>query len=112
MNIKGMNIKQISRKLEMYVSAYYKDFKLSAGQCLLSESYIFDFEEIKHLIPEQYHQQLNDKKFNGMSGGIEFDPTPNDSEIILMLITDENNSTLCFCWFRSRAILTIPREIF
>ena len=102
MQIQGLNINQISQKIAPYVVNYFKGFTLSSFKEWSFESYIFDFEEVEHLILEQYRHQFNDDdKFNGVSGDIEFISMPDEcknQKYLLMLITDSDNSRAYFLY--------------
>jgi len=64
MQIQGLSINQISQKIEPYVGDYFKGFTLSSFNEMSFESYIFDYEEVKHLILEQYRHQFVFKSGN------------------------------------------------
>ena len=90
MNIAGLNMTEVSQRMEAYVQSHIKGFTLSAGASMFQESYIFDFAEIKATIPPQYHHLFKDTdKFNGASGFIEHD----SQEYTIMLLSDENYTT-------------------
>ena len=87
MDIKGLDLVQISQKLAIYVSEYFTGFTLAEGESLFAESYLFYFEEVKDSIPAQYNHLFNDEsKFNGAAGFIEV----NDKEHCIMMLTDED----------------------
>ena len=87
MDIKGLDLVQISQKLAIYVSEYFKGFTLADGESLFAESYLFHFDEVKDNIPAQYHHLFNDdSKFNGAAGFIEV----GDTEHCIMMLTDED----------------------
>lgn len=96
MDIKGLDLTEISCRLEKYVTCHFKDFILLEGQCLFAESYLFYFDEVKHLIPDKYHHRFKDTKFNGASGLLEGGSMSDESEFILMMLTDEEYSKALF----------------
>ena len=93
LDVKGLTLTEISRKLENYVSDYFKGHELSANENYFAENYLFHFSEIQHLVNEKYHHLFNDDEiFNGASGIIEFDAT----ERVLMLLANEDFSKIYF----------------
>ena len=90
MDIKGLDMTQISRKLAVFVESYFEGFTLPSGDSLFAESYLLHFEEVKDGIPEQYHCRFTDAdRFNGAAGFIEVDGT----EHCIMLLSDERYDT-------------------
>jgi hypothetical protein len=91
MNIKGLDLTEISRRLEKHITDYFTGYTLAAGQCLFAESYLFYFDEVKHIIPGKYHNLFKDTdKFNGASGFIKPNAMSSKSdECVVMLLTDE-----------------------
>ena len=102
MDITGLNIMQIQKKIYPYVAHYFKRCKVSSFKEWAFDSFIFDFEEIIHLIPSKHHHRFKDgARFSGASGFLELDSTTaeyQDKKYILMLISDENNKTAYFLY--------------
>lgn len=96
-DIKGLNLVQVSNSLEEYIAEYFKYCKLSkSNRGKFEESYTLYFEEIKHLIPEEYHKLFkNGDKFNGASGYLKFKLKSKEimnNDYIIMLLSDEDNT--------------------
>lgn len=96
-----MNIIEISRQLQHYVTDYFKGCKLSGlDEGMFAESCQFDFTEIKHLIPPEYHGLYKDTDwFNCASGYVLFDSKSDEfrgSVFMVMLISDEEYSNALF----------------
>jgi len=88
MNIKGLDMAQISRLMAIYVESHVKGFKLSEGDSLFQESYLLHYDEVE--IPEQHrHRFTSTDKFNGASGFIEVD----SRQYVLMILVSEDYST-------------------
>ena len=104
MDIKNLNILQISEKIYPYVSDYFKGCTLSDFKEWSFESYIFDLSELTHLIPEQYHHRFKDTdEFNGASAFLDFEAVPEEYEnkkYLLMLIADKNNAICYFLYIQ------------
>lgn len=101
MNIKGMNIIEISSQLQHYVTDYFKDCKLSGlDEGMFAESCQFDFTEVNHLIPPEYHELYNDTdRFNCASGYVLFETKSDEfrgSVFMVMLISDKEYSDALF----------------
>jgi hypothetical protein len=87
MDIEGLDIVQISRKMTEYVKARFDDFALSESDSLFQENYLLDFDEVKGSIPTQYHKLFgNNDKFNCASGFVDVGTQSH----ILMLLADES----------------------
>jgi len=90
LDVRGLDATDISRRMEKYVSAHFKGFKLSGGNSLFQENYVLDFTEVKAMIPQEYHHLFKDTDlFNGASGFMEHD----SQTYIIMLLSDENHAT-------------------
>ena len=90
MNITGLDMVQISQRMEAYVQNHIKGFIQTCNTSIFQESYVLDFTEIKATIPPRYHHLFKDTdKFNGASGFIEHD----SQEYTIMLLSDENYAT-------------------
>jgi len=71
LEVKGLDTTAISRKLEVYVANHFQGYKLGAGESMFMEGYMFEFNEIKDIVPAKHHHLFTDEsKFNGMSGYI------------------------------------------
>ena len=93
LDVKGLTLTEISRKLEKYVANYFKGHELPTNENYFAESYLFHFEELKHLVNEKYHHLFkDDDKLNGASGIFDFDST----ERILMMLATEDYSKILF----------------
>ena len=101
-NIKGLDLGEVSSQLQGYVTEYFKDQTNTPrlDECLFTESYLFDFEEIQHLLPTEYHKFFKPTdKFNGASGYLEFDSESEPDgtcEYILSLLSNEDYSKALF----------------
>jgi hypothetical protein len=91
MDIKGLDMTQISQKLAIYVESYFDGFRLPERDSLFQESYRLHFDEVKDSIPRQHHHLFGDDNwFNGASGFIEV----GTQEHLVMLLADENYETV------------------
>lgn len=74
MNIKGSNIDEISNMLLPYIRGYFAAETLKLNGNIFVESFLFEFDEIKHIIPEKHHSMFcSSDKLNGACGIIEVD---------------------------------------
>jgi len=101
--IKNLDVVEISQMMKTYVAGYPTGYSLCAGQSMFSENYLLHFEEVKDIVPVEYHHHFTDDcKFNGLSGYIPNDYAEHQSnERIVMLLTDEH---------RQRAFLLLVQE--
>lgn len=95
MNIKGLTLDEISQRLKPCLESHFRGCTLSNNN-LFAESYLFDFEEVQHLIPKEYHNYFKPTdKFNGASGFVEFDTvteTFRHNEYLALLVVSEDYS--------------------
>ena len=88
LRIKGLDMVDISLKLEKYVAEYFNSYVLGIGQSMFNEAYYFQFNEVKEMIPVNHHHLFTDKdRLIGMSGYISLNDNL-DGRVIMML-TDE-----------------------
>ena len=89
MNIKELNIEEISDKIKKYLPPYIqKDFRFQ-------ENYILEFNEISSSIPEKYHKLFkNSDMINSASGCVETDDS--EFDYIIILLSNENYSRALF----------------
>lgn len=96
MNIKGLTLDGISQQLKPYLESHFKGCTISNNKGLFAESYLFDFEEVQHLIPKEYHNQFKPTdKLNAANGFIEFITVSKElegSEYLALLLSDEDYS--------------------
>lgn len=99
MDIGGMDLCQISRGVEKYVKEYFKSCALfNMDECLFGESNLFDFEEVKHLIPEKHHHLFKSTdKLNGISGIIEPDENEECEYTVTLIANEDYTKALLLC---------------
>lgn len=99
MDISGMDLWQISGEMGKYLQDYFKGCALSnMDECLFGESNIFDFEEVKHLIPKRHHHLFKSTdKFNGASGIIEPDEMGKCEYMITLITNEDYTKALLLC---------------
>ena len=104
LDIRGLDMTEISHQMERYVADYFKGFSLPVGASLFQESYLLDYDECVDMIPTQHRQHFRETdKFNGASGFLEGIGTFDDSTPILMLLTNDDNSKALFLFVREPA---------
>ena len=90
--VKGLDTTEISRKMEVYLADYSKGFNLVSGQSMFIESIMLHNDEVKTMIPSEYHHLFTDNcKFNGLSGYVTIGCSGGEVvEGIVMLLMDEH----------------------
>ena len=94
--VKGLDVYEISKKLEPYVSDYFSGFKIGTNESLLQEGFLFTYDEVNDMIPAKHHHLFTDDcKLLGMSGYITLSNTAGKpDERILMVLFDEDSEYL------------------
>ena len=83
MDITRLTLDEVGERIEEYLPPFIQD-KFS-----FQESYLLDFEEIKHAIPTEYHQFFkDDNRIHSASGFVEDDSLEYDYTVILLSMAD------------------------
>ena len=79
MDIKGLTLNEVAEKIKEYLPLYLQN------NFQFQESYVLDFDEINHNIPEEYHKYFNAAdKINNACGSVEADELEYNYNIILL----------------------------
>jgi len=106
MNIKGLNISQIGKKMEPYLVKYFEGYKIQDTGEIFMEVIRLAYDEIEHLLihPDDNQLFVNDEWFAGASGYIILSNPNNNSsnsskEIYMVsLIMDEEQTQALFLY--------------
>ena len=102
MNIQNLDLVEIGNLFIPDLCNYFKGAAISnLDEGLFVESYLFDFEEVRHLIPEQHCSNYEKSDlFNCASGVILFDAVPEEMEnkeySALLLVNEDYSRALVF----------------
>jgi len=90
--VKGLDTTEISRKMEVYLAGYFKDFNIGPEQPMFIESILLHYDEVKAMIPAEHHHLFTDNcKFNGLSGYVTIGCSGDEAvERVVMLLMDEH----------------------
>jgi hypothetical protein len=100
MNVKELDVYEISRKLERYIADYFNGYRLGANESMLQEGYLLYFEEIESMLPKKYLKLFADKdKFLCMSGFIALDKSHGETEqhVISLLMDEQGERAFLLC---------------
>jgi hypothetical protein len=105
MNIQGMDLPAISKKILPYLTKYFNGCELLLSENgFFSESYLLGYDEIEHLIPEKHKYYFKNTDFiNGASGIVNFSNQAkrfNGHEYIVMLLSNEDYSKALFLYLQ------------
>jgi len=94
LEVKGLDVVEISQILEKYVADYFNGYELSTGRSMFMEDYVLHFDEVNELIPAKHHHHFtDDSKFTCMSGYIIIDYVAGKvDERVAMLLMDEHST--------------------
>jgi len=98
MDVKGLDMSQISKIIEVYLNEYFTGcVVVTAANGIFSEVIRLAFDEIDHLIPVDQMQYFQGTEwFNGASGFVEVSNTDDG-------ITESNTVILLlYCWMNTR----------
>jgi hypothetical protein len=100
-NIKDLTLTEVTSKIAPYLKDYFAGREISGlDDNLFQESYTLGFEEVSHLIPDEYKSRFNDgDMFMGSSGCVYFlheGDSPEDIEYFVMLLSTEDMSQALF----------------
>jgi len=98
--VRGLDVYEISQKLEKYVSDYFAGFKLGADESLFHEGHLFWFEEIEGMFPKKHLKFFSDKdKFLCMSGFIAIRNTLDEEEqhVISLIMNEHGERAFLLC---------------
>ncbi|MCL1882139.1 MAG: hypothetical protein FWF81_00070 [Defluviitaleaceae bacterium] len=100
LDVKGLDVYELSRKMEKFVTAHFNDYKLGADESMFMEGHLFYYEEVQKMFPSK-HQHLftGDCKFLGMSGYITVNHAGDkaDERIIMLLMDEQSERAYLLC---------------
>lgn len=100
LEVKDLNTTEISQKLEIYVANHFQGYKLGEGESMFMEGYMFEFDEIKGVIPSKHHHLFtNESRFNGMSGYVTvgYVDGKKDERVISILMDEDSAYAYLLC---------------
>jgi len=105
MNIAGLNISQIGKKMEPYLAEYFEGYTIHEVNGIFSEVILFAYDEISHLLihPDDNQLFVDDDWFTGASGYIVIsspkDSPKNYKEIyVVSLIMNDSQTQALFLY--------------
>jgi len=100
LEVKGLDVVDISQKLAIYVAEYFNGYKLGEGESMFMEGHMFEFDEIKDIVPSKHHHLFTDEsRFNGMSGYIIVGCVDGkkDERVISLLMDEDSEYAYLLC---------------
>jgi hypothetical protein len=103
MDIKGLDISQISKKMEIYLEEHFTGHTIeSYTNGIFQEVIRMSYDEIAHLLiqPEGKQRFKGDEWFNGASGIVELSNTDSGKKesYTIMLVMDEQQTQALFLY--------------
>ena len=111
MDIRDMDMLEISDKLKPYIATHFKGSGsqlVGLDNGVFQEAYRVGYDEVMHLISEEYQSRFCDADmFTGFSGYVELaakDDAPNDIEYIAMLLATEDCANALFLYIQETLV--------
>lgn len=102
---------EISKKIQPYITDYFVCCELAdLEDCLFVESYMLGFEEVEHLIPNEYKHLFKSSDYlNGASGFLNFNYQAKrfrGCEYTVMFLSNEDYSKALFLFVQENNLST------
>ena len=100
MEIKGLKICEISKKLEFYVTDYFNGCKLDYDEHMFQEGHLLYLEEISEMLPANYLQMFSaDDKFLCYNGFVIIEKARGElyPHVVCAVLDEQSERVLLLC---------------